>query len=310
MKNWLDDMGLTVDQLATASLAGTAVFLLGTAVFLLVRHQRERSLARMRSRGEEPGSRESSSSSRVVQSLSSVGQRASSGQFSSSLQRQLARAGYPSPSAPAVYVGAKIVVFLIGISLAAILGLLLRTSFQNCLLLIVAAGVVAFLLPNLHVHRRQQRRYHEIRTRLPDAVDLLEICVSSGMGLDMAWNAVSQEIQRVSTTLADEMELTRLEIHLGVPRTEAMRHMAERTGVEDISSLVALLVQSDRFGASIVHALETFATTMRDVQSKRAEESAEKMAVKLIFPMVLFIFPTLFLVMVGPAVMRIVDVMG
>jgi tight adherence protein C len=89
-----------------------------------------------------------------------------------------------------------------------------------------------------------------------------------------------------------------------------MRHMADRTGVEDISSLVALLVQAERFGASIVDALQTFAGTMREIHSKRAEESAEKMAVKLLFPMVLFIFPTLLIVMVGPAVMRIIEVMG
>jgi tight adherence protein C len=180
---------------------------------------------------------------------------------------------------------------------------------QSGLFLTAFGGLVFFLIPNLYVAMRRDARRKEVQRRLPDAVDLLEICVSSGMGLDMAWKAVAEEVRRVSTIFADEMELTRLEINLGVPRATAMRHLADRTGSQDISSLVALIIQAERFGASIVDALRTFASTMREVQSKRAEESAEKMSVKLLFPMVLFIFPTLLIVMVGPAVMNIIQVM-
>jgi tight adherence protein C len=139
---------------------------------------------------------------------------------------------------------------------------------------------------------------------------MLEICVSAGMGLDAAWNSVSDEVRRVSDHMSDEMELTNLEINLGTPRAVAMRHMAERTGVEDISSLVTLLLQSERFGASIVDALRTFARSLREIRSQRAEENAEKMAVKLLFPMVFFIFPVLFVVMVGPAVIVMMQTLG
>jgi tight adherence protein C len=121
------------------------------------------------------------------------------------------------------------------------------------------------------------------------------------MGLDMAWNHVCDEIRSVSHVLSDEMALTVLEINLGAPRTVAMRHMAERTGAEELASLVALLVQSDRFGTSVADSLRTFAVGMREQRSQRAEEQAEKTAVKLLFPLVFFIFPVMLIVMVGPA---------
>jgi tight adherence protein C len=125
------------------------------------------------------------------------------------------------------------------------------------------------------------------------------------MGLDMAWNAVCDEFRGVSQILADEMALSNLEMHLGAPRADAMRNMAKRTGVEDISSLVATLVQSERFGTSVSQALRTYADAMRQERSARAEEAAEKLAIKLLFPMVMFIFPCMFVVILGPAGVRI-----
>jgi tight adherence protein C len=165
----------------------------------------------------------------------------------------------------------------------------------------MTVAAILFFLPNIVVSSRRNRRRAEVRRHLPDAVDLLEICVSAGMGLDMAWNHVGDEIRNVSLVLADEMALTVLEIQLGAPRTLAMRHMAERTGAEELASLVALLVQSDRFGTSIADSLRTFAVGMRETRSQRAEEQAEKTAVKLLFPLVFFIFPVMLIVMVGPA---------
>jgi tight adherence protein C len=170
---------------------------------------------------------------------------------------------------------------------------------------IVGGSAMLFFIPNLAVGIRRDKRRAEVKKVLPDAVDMLEICVSSGMGIDAAWTAVGDEIRRVSPTFADEMELTNLEVSLGVPRAVAMRHMADRTGAEDLSSLVALLVQSERFGAGIIEALTTFAKTMRETRGQRAEEAAEKMAVKLLFPMVMFIFPALILIMVGPALIQL-----
>jgi len=139
---------------------------------------------------------------------------------------------------------------------------------------------------------------------------MLEICVSAGMGLDAAWNNVAEESRKVSPVLADEMELTNLEINLGLGRAIAMRHMAERTNVPDISSLVALLIQAERFGASVVEALKGYAETMRELRRQGAGEEAGKMAVKLIFPMVLFVFPPLLMVMVGPALIGLFQTLG
>jgi len=183
-----------------------------------------------------------------------------------------------------------------------------ETSLGAGALSVIGSGVLLFFLPNFVVRHRLNKRREEIRRRLPDSVDMLEICVTSGMGLDQAWNAVAEEIRRVSPIIADEMELTNLEVSLGTPRAEAMRHMAERTGSEDLNSLVALIVQAERFGASIVEALKTYAKTMREIRSQRAEEAAEKTAVRLLLPMVAFIFPAVLVVMVGPAVIKMMVV--
>jgi tight adherence protein C len=169
--------------------------------------------------------------------------------------------------------------------------------------------ILLFFLPNLAIRFRRRRRALQVRRHLPVAIDLLEVCVTAGMGLDTAWNAVSDEIRHVSMLLADEMMLVNLERQLGASRTLAMRNMAERTGAEELSSLVALLVQTERFGTSVGEALRTFAQSMREARSMRSEEAAEKLAVKLLFPLVFFIFPVMLLVMGGPAGITIYDVM-
>jgi tight adherence protein C len=136
---------------------------------------------------------------------------------------------------------------------------------------------------------------------LPDAVDLLEICVSGGMGLDQAWNVVTDKISSVSMLLGDEMAFTNLEIHMGASRSLAMRHLGERTGCQEASSLAAALTQSEQFGTSIGETLRTFASAMRESRSMQAAEIAEKMAVKLLFPLVFLIFPAIIVVVAGPA---------
>ena len=243
--------------------------------------------------------------------LSKVGRMVSSKEPSMSLREQLARAGFHHDSAPAVYLGSKFVMLVIGMGglTAAVLPFESLILLARLIIILWGAGLL-FLLPNLVVGVRRARRGREIRGSLPDAIDLLEICVSAGMGLDMAWNAVSDEIRAVSNTLADEMALTNLEVHLGAPRAAAMRHMADRTGAEDLASLVSTIVQSERFGTSIGDALKAAATSMREVRSQRAEESAEKMPVKLLFPLVLFLFPAVLIVIAGPAVITWIDIIA
>ena len=164
-----------------------------------------------------------------------------------------------------------------------------------------------FFVPNLVIILQKKKRQEEVQQNLPDVVDLLEISVTSGVGLDMAWNLVADEIDDVSPVLGTAMDMSNFEMHLGASRAEALRNMAIRTGAEQLSSLAAILVQSERFGTSMAVALREFATSMREERRMRAEEKAEKIAVKLIGPMVLFIFPAIIIVMVGPAIVNITN---
>ena len=289
-----------------------SVVLIGGAILLRRSEKNAAELARRRAMQDHDVGTEDAGRPRLLFTVQRAGEMVTKGPGSQDLQQKLAAAGYHGASAVAVFLGAKVLLFGAGVVCLAAPLFSFRTSvgLPAVLMLTVLGGAVGFFLPDLALGIARDRRRQEIRRHLPDAVDLLEICVSAGLGLDQAWNSVAEEIRRVSPTLADEMELTNLEISMGASRAVAMRHMAERTGAEDISSLVALLVQSERFGASIVDALRTFATTMRETWSQRAEESAERMAVKMLFPMVLFIFPALLIVMVGPAVLGFIQAMG
>jgi tight adherence protein C len=242
--------------------------------------------------------------------LGRVGKAVSPRSLSRNLQDDMIRAGLHGPNAAWAYLGAKALLAVVGAAgaYAATLPLALPVAARAFWVLAGLAGLS--FLPNAYVRMRRQRRAAEIRSHLADAVDLLEICVSSGMGIDQAWNSVADEIRRVSPTLADEMALANLEIHLGVPRATAMRHMAQRTGAGELSSLVAMLVQTERFGTSICDALRTFAQSMREGRSQRAQEAAEKMSIKLLFPMVLFIFPAVVIVMAGPAAIQLFKAMS
>jgi len=241
----------------------------------------------------------------VARSIERAATAVSIGSPSPKLREQLARAGYYAANAGSVYLGLKTLIFLT--SVAGLTSVLLPLGYAPAPTMSIVFGCAAVLsfIPNIVVKAKRISRATDMRQHLPDALDLLEICVSSGMGLDAAWNSVSDEVRGVSTALADEMALTSLQLRLGGMRSVAMRNMAERTGVDEVSSLVAVLVQSERFGTNIGDALRTFASAMRERRSQNAAEAAEKTAVKLLFPMVLFIFPTVFVVTVGPAAVQI-----
>jgi tight adherence protein C len=241
----------------------------------------------------------------VVDALSNLAARLATGKPSTHLREVLAQAGYHAANAASVYLGLKMILFFVGLALGLVGMWMVELPTTNRLAGAAAAGLLLFFVPNLVVSSRHRRRRQEVRSHLPDALDLLEVCVSAGMGTDMAWNAVADEIRRVSPVLADEMALANLEMHLGAHRAEAMRHMAQRTGEQDLDSLAAILVQSERLGTSISDALEAFATSMREARKHRAQEAAEAMAVKLLIPMIIFIFPAILIVLIGPAAMRI-----
>lgn len=300
--------------LVIATLAGVSAVALGGAVVVVSRGRRDARIARQRSLQQaatsgEASARPASGDGLVASTVGRLGSKVSKGGGSRNLAAQLAAAGFHQPQAATIYLGSKSALFLFGLAGSALI--LVPTNLP---LLPVAfgcffTGAILSFVPNFVVSARRSKRRKNVDRHLPDAVDLLEICVASGMGLDAAWSAVTDEIRSVSELFADEMELTTLEISLGIPRAEAMRHMSARTGVDDLSSLVALLVQAEKLGASIADALTTFAHGLREARGQRAEEAAEKMSVKLMFPMVMFIFPALLLIMLGPAVMQIVHVM-
>jgi tight adherence protein C len=243
--------------------------------------------------------------SRLLRFVEQVGNYVSHGRASTTLWEQLIRAGYMGRAAPAIYTGIKMLLFAVGLTVATVLVLPWQVNPSKKTLFIVMGGAVPFFLPNLVVRLQEKKRRDEIRQYLPDAVDLLEICVTSGIGLDMAWNMVAEEIHHVSFVLGTAMDLSNFEMHLGASRTEAMRNMAMRTGAEQLSSLAAILVQSERFGTSVATALQEFASWMREERHLRAEEEAEKLPMKLLFPMAFFIFPAIMVIALGPAMIHI-----
>src|SRR5262249_25103111 len=160
-------------------------------------------------------------------------------------------------------------------------------------------------VPNLVLWWLRSKRQQEIFLTLPDALDLMVVCVESGLGLDAAMRKVCEEMKEHATVLSDEMALANLQLQMGRPRREVLHDLGVRTGVDDVKSLAAILIQADRFGSSIAQALRVQSDSMRTRRKQIAEEKAAKTAVQLIFPLVLFIFPGIFVVLVGPAALAI-----
>lgn len=220
------------------------------------------------------------------------------------LQLRLVRAGFRSHDAVIVFFGVRIGVALL---LFGVFGspLLMRPNLGYAL----AAAGVGYLLPSMALGRLERRRQHRIRMGLPDALDLLVVSVEAGLGLDQAIQRVGEEIAFAHRELSDELRLVNLELRAGKGRTDALRALAERTGVDDLSSLVAMLVQTDRFGTSVAQSLRVHADTMRTKRRQRAEEAAAKTGVKMVFPLVFCIFPAIWVVTIGPAAIKFVQVL-
>ena len=219
------------------------------------------------------------------------------------LRRRLAMAGYSSPTAVVVYALANLATPVL-FGLIALVAVGVRSGW----LLVLFAVAVGYLLPGMLLARKVELRKREIREGLPDALDLFIVCVEAGSGLDQAIVKTSDELGLTYPALAYELRLITTEIRAGKPRVEAFRNFAARTKVDDVQSLVALLVQTDKFGTSMAQALRTHADTSRTKRRQSAEERAGKLGVKLVFPLVLFLFPALYIVILGPAVITFVRV--
>ena len=218
----------------------------------------------------------------------------------SRLQRRLTRAGYPSARAAAIYAAAELITPIV-------LGLFTLWYFgwgRGALFGFLAAGV-GYALPGLWLQYRTSGRQKQIRNGLPDALDLLIVCVEAGSALDQAIVKATEELALPYPALAEELRLITTETRAGKPRLEAFKNFAARTGVDDVRALVAMMVQTDRFGTSIAQALRTHANVSRTKRRQRAEERAAKLGVKLVFPLVFFLFPAMYVVVLGPAIIKI-----
>jgi tight adherence protein C len=217
----------------------------------------------------------------------------------SRLRSRLDAAGWREPETASYYALAEIASpLLCGMVPLALFG------FEGWLLAIVAAGL-GYLVPDLVLTRATRHRQRVIQNGLPDALDLIVVCVEAGSSLDQAIVRASDELEFALPSLAQELRTVTSEIRAGKPRLEAFQGLAQRTGVEDIRALVAMLTQTDRFGTSIAQALRTHATTSRTKRRQRAEERAAKVGVKLVFPLALCFVPALYVVSLGPVVIRI-----
>jgi tight adherence protein C len=224
---------------------------------------------------------------------------------SSTTQKRLFQAGCRSPRALRVFYGVKVLAIVL-LPLAAWFGAGSAGVSTDSRLTLAAAMVgLAFLGPNEALQLLIRRRKKRVSRALPNALDLLIVCVESGLGLDQAIIQVSREMQQGYPELSQEFAITNLEMRHGKARAESLRNLAERTGVDDMKKLVSTLVQADRFGTSIAQTLRTHSDFMRVTARQRAEEKAAKLAIKLVFPIFFCILPSLFVVTVGPVVHRI-----
>ena len=169
------------------------------------------------------------------------------------------------------------------------------------------AGGVGFLCPNIWLSIAQRQRTDKIRDGLPDSLDLLVVSIESGLGLDAGLQRVGDEMRNVHPELSGEMQITTLETQMGVPRAESLEHLAQRCGIDEMQALVSVIIQAERFGTSVAKALRTQADTLRVKRRLKAEERAQKTTVKLLVPLILFIFPSIFVVLVGPAAMKLIE---
>jgi len=221
------------------------------------------------------------------------------------LRTGLVRAGYRRSQAVLVLLGVKLLLAAALPVLWIIVAYATARPAASIVAIAVIAGFVGFYLPTLFISLRQNRRHEEVLTALPDALDLMVVCVEAGLGVAAALQRVAVELHLASPTLSAELALVNQEMQTGLSRTDALRNLAERTGVEEIYSLVAMLIQTDRLGTSVAQALRSHADSMRTKRRQRAEELARKAAVKLAFPLVLLIFPALFVVLLAPAVIQL-----
>ena len=237
----------------------------------------------------------------LIERLKRIGERApQSASELSKLQRRLLAAGYRRHEAIWIFLGLRIGVAFALFMITTLPLFFFRPSIQISL----GIAALAYVVCGVILARQAKRRQHRIRLALPDALDLLVVSVEAGLGLDQAIQRVGEELAFAHADLADEFRLINLELRAGNARADALRNLAHRTDVDDVVSLVAMLVQTDKFGTSVAQSLRVHSDTVRTKRRQRAEEAAAKTGVKMVFPLVFCIFPAIFVVTIGPAAIK------
>jgi tight adherence protein C len=243
--------------------------------------------------------------SRFVQVMKRLGQSAPKLRSETGkLRQRLVAAGYRRNEALVVFYGLRM-------SLAIVLFMLLATPVitKPNLASALGAALIGYVVPGMILARMAKRRQHLIRLGLPDVLDLLVVSVEAGLGLDQALQRVGEELAFAHPDLSDELRLVNLQLRAGKGRTEALHNLGERTGVDDVISLVAMLVQTDKFGTSIAQSLRVHSEVLRTKRRQRAEEAAAKTGVKMVFPLVFCIFPAVWVVTIGPAAVKFIQIL-
>lgn len=247
-----------------------------------------------------------SESIRIVSSLGDFVKPKSDAELSQ-LRRMFFKAGYRRESAPVIFFGIKIVLAVLFVFILFFLKILIfkAMSSSHFFLFSLILLAIGFYSPNIWLQAKIARRREKILEGFPDALDLMVVCVEAGNGLDAAISRVGEEMKLGNKVIFEEFKLLSLELRAGKTRRDALKNFALRTDTEDINSLITLLIQTEKFGTSIAQALRVYSDSMRVRRFQRAEEIAAKLPVKLVFPLILFIFPTLMVTIIGPAIIRI-----
>lgn len=226
------------------------------------------------------------------------------------LQKKLMMAGFRSAHAPSVFRVLQLVSMVAAPAAIALLWIFLARPFSGALLPVLFAFAAGFLLPRFILNRLVASRQLRITWGLADALDLMVITMEAGLGLNAAMLKVCEELKEVHPDISKEFEIANLEIRVGRDRSEALRNLADRTGVEDLNSLVGMLIQADRFGTSIARAVRVYSDSLRTKRRQRAEQAAQKAAFKLLLPLGALLFPTMFIIILGPAMINISDMLS
>jgi tight adherence protein C len=316
--NALFDSDSQVMLISFAFFLALFMFSLGVIQFFRQRSARRELIGKIRGGGVaiapvEDGELTQKKSSPLITIFGKIGRHAPAPKAEdySASRLKFLRAGIRQENALSVHWGIKIFLTILFPAVFLILRVLVFTtlSYQITMALTVLSALVGFYMPDIYLNRRAEERREKVLQSLPDALDLLVICVEAGMGLDSAINKVAQELKMGSPELSDELQLMNLELRAGKQRTDALKNLALRTNLDEINSLTTLLVQTDKFGTSMADALRVYSESYRTQRYQRAEEIAAKLPVKMVIPLVFCIFPSLFLVILGPAAINIYRVL-